>query len=262
MLKNAYFFWGNERMSWMRYMTIKSFVKLNPDWKVKLYSTKEYRDNKPWGTYEKQDFFTYSGPDYSDRLSVDIIEWDMPKELQARKISPPQLCDFFKWWVLSKNSGIYFDMDILFFKPIEDFYNEIRNYKTAICHNGWISIGVLASSGDNKFFKDLYSHTLKTFNPSHYQSAGVMAIYSKFNCREEDAFKRLSESYEGVCNFPYRYFYPYSCNEVEKIYAPGGEVGEACGLHWFGGHPLSQKYNSLLTEDTYRDYDTLFTRLC
>ena len=267
--KNIFFFWGNEKMSWMRYMTIKSFVQLNPDWKVRLFFAPQYRDNKPWGSDEGQDFFVYSGADYFSRLNdlnIDIIKWVIPDELQAlvdlHRMGPSHLSNYFKWYILAGEGGIYSDLDILFIKPIDKFYDEIRDCQTAICHKDWMSIGLLGSSGDNSFFRDLYNHTINNFNPEHYQTVGVMGIYSLFGCSQEDSFDRLSQKYEGVCNFPYSYFYPYSCHEVESIFAPETIINDdAIGLHWFGGHTMSQHYNNLLTEDNYREYDTLFTRL-
>jgi hypothetical protein len=267
--KNIFFFWGNEKMSWMRYMTIKSFCQLNPDWKVKLYFVNQYRDSKPWESTEGQDFFTYDGANYFDninKLNIEIIEWNMPPELKSmveiHSMGPSHLSNFFKWRMLSDEGGIYSDLDILFVKPIDKFYFEISQCNTAICHKDWMSIGLLGSSGNNKFFEDLYYHTLNSFDPSQYQTAGVMGIYSMFNCEEDVSFDKLTEKYEGVCNFPYSYFYPYSCYEVESIFAPETIINDdAIGLHWFGGHTMSQHYNNLLTEDNYREYDTLFTRL-
>ena len=35
--KRIFFYWGGSDMSWMRYMTLYSFRKMNPDWEVILY---------------------------------------------------------------------------------------------------------------------------------------------------------------------------------------------------------------------------------
>ena len=57
-------------------------------------------------------------------------------------------------------------------------------------------------------------------------------------------------------------FIPIHVTKVESIFAPETIINDdAIGLHWFGGHTMSQHYNNLLTEDNYREYDTLFTRL-
>jgi hypothetical protein len=33
----------------------------------------------------------------------------------------------------------------------------------------------------------------------------------------------------------------------------------AVGLHWFGGAPLSQTWNQLLTPENWKQYDSTFT---
>ena len=35
--KIAHFYWGNEILPFLRYITIYSFSILNPDWEIKLY---------------------------------------------------------------------------------------------------------------------------------------------------------------------------------------------------------------------------------
>ena len=79
--KTMKFFWGNETLSWMRYMTLYSFRKLNPDWKIELHlcppSTIKY---KTWLDGVQQDFFNFSGRDFTDKLNsldIELKEWSL-----------------------------------------------------------------------------------------------------------------------------------------------------------------------------------------
>jgi len=75
MKKDIYFYWGNETMSYMRYMTLYSFCGFNPDWKVYLIKNNT-PTNRVMQTAEKQDKTEYKGKDYSDRLkdlNIDIL---------------------------------------------------------------------------------------------------------------------------------------------------------------------------------------------
>ena len=35
--KIAHFYWGSQKLSFLRYMSLHSFKKCNPDWEVRLY---------------------------------------------------------------------------------------------------------------------------------------------------------------------------------------------------------------------------------
>ena len=48
-----YFYWGGSAMSWMRYMTLYSFRKMNPDWEMVLCLASVDVDR--W-VHRKQDF--------------------------------------------------------------------------------------------------------------------------------------------------------------------------------------------------------------
>jgi hypothetical protein len=264
--KKIYFFWGNEKMSWMRYMTLYSFRKLNPSWEIILYKAKQKHWQKTWKTNNYQDFFCYNGADYFKKIQSLDIKIEQYKETD---ITPSQISNFFKWEILSKNSGVYADMDILWFKPIDSFYEKVREFDTAICQTQYVSIGLLASSGHNNFFQDLYRNAFKCYNGEYYQTAGIENVYNFLDCvyRHEEVLNKARAKYTGLnfYNIPMDLIYPFDSKRIEEAFSSPCEIkdlpDETIGYHWYAARRVSQSFNNILTEDNYKEHNTLFSKI-
>ena len=162
--KRVAFFWGNETMSWMRWMTLLSFRKLNPDWQIDLYLCKPNGiKTKTWKDAPIQDFFNFDGEDYFKKakaLDINLKKWrliDQKGKSWEDKMGPSHKSNFFKWQELGVYGGIYSDLDILWVKPMDAYYEKIKHYNTMICYrHTYFSIGLLGASPNNKFFYDLF----------------------------------------------------------------------------------------------------------
>lgn len=268
--KKIFFFWGDTNISWLRYMTLKSFKALNPSWKITLYLSSSSEFTKTWEEKNEQDFFSYTGEDYFSKikqLGIKIDSWDFDKrELRRfphlKKITPSQKSNFFKWYKLATEGGIYADMDILFIKPLNTLYNKIKTADTVICHKEWFSIGFLASSPDNEFFKNIYNNAKNTFTLKQYQSAGVKSIYNHLwkhlPNKEKESFLKLIKKYPNqlIFNIHQSLFYHYTYRELDKLFLDKNIApDEQIGIHWYAGAPLSQEYNSKMTEENYSQFD-------
>lgn len=259
----------------MRYMTLYSFRKLNPDWQMDLFYFDEatvYK--KQWKTLENQDYFTYKGKDYFSeiqKLNINIKRWEMSEwQLDIFGcLNPVAKSDIFRWYELYKNGGIYADMDILFIKPIDQLYNNLtlNNFSTMICLTEYLSIGFLGACQHNPLFKDVYNNCLEiSKNDIGYQSFGVCSFYDLFGT---DMAKTtvLKHAYPdlSIYNLPFETVYPFSSFQIEECFTnkfTTDQVPEnTIGYHWYGGHPLSQKHNSILTEKNYKIYGNLFCQL-
>ena len=116
--KVAYFYWGNERMSFLRYCTFKTFRYYNPDWKIILVKRKNPLEAKKYNWTETQDFMYEQSEDYSDRLdeldiTVEYLEDEYP-EIAALDISDVHTSDILAWYILAYKGGIVSDTDIIF----------------------------------------------------------------------------------------------------------------------------------------------------
>lgn len=279
--RHIFFFWGNEQMSWMRYMTLKSFRLFNPDWKMILYVSKCTISNKPWTEEVLQDFFSFNGVNYYAEikdLNIEIREWDLNKinvneNIKTTNISASQMSNFFKWYTLYEIGGFYSDLDIIYFKPIDKFYNELVNsgYDTAICETSYLSIGFLASAKNNKFFLDLFSSCFGNFDAKIYQTAGVWNIsklygyqslwtYGTFIDKAREKYPDLS-----FCNIPFNLVYPLDSNHIEYAFTTDVKINNlpsnTIGYHWYAAHPIAQKFNSLITKDNYINHNMTFCNI-
>jgi len=233
--KRIFFFWGNPTMSWMRYLTLKSFCILNPDWQVILYVSKCERVTKPWRDNVDQDFFSYSGPDYLSRvqeLGVEILEWSMP---EIPNVGASHLSNFLKWYKLQAHGGIYSDMDILWLKPFDKLFEEMSNADSAICITKYLSIGLLGSNIGNKMFKAFFDHARQTYDTKRYQCVGVEAIYDLlYNDKaynedgginftyiaKQDIIQDLRDRWPDlkIFNIPFGVIYPFGCLEMDRVW--------------------------------------------
>ena len=253
-------------MSWLRYMTLWSFRKLNPSWKMELFvaGTKEVENY--WKGHNKLDFCEYKGEDYFSRLAeldIEIKDCELDNVVYYIEIGPPHLCDMCEWAELSCDGGIYCDMDVLWIKSIDSFYEEIQSYDVCITYDSYFSIGLVASSGNNRFFGDVFERSLDTFTRENYQSAGVVSLYSLASRRWMremhmlDLFKILAKQYSDLSffNIPREVVNLQLHDAGDCFNNLHTKLPEGCiGIHWYGGNPVAQEWNNKLNEDNVHKF--------
>lgn len=259
MKKNIYFYWGNNTMSYMRYMTLHSFCKYNPDWKVFLIKNTQTHERNLVNTVEKQDSTEYKGPDYSHLIAdlhVFILEFtnamiDLPEEV-VLNMSDVHIKDILNWKLLAEHGGIVADMDILFTKPIGDSIKEGADIGL-VCFDGnpqkdYIPVSFMYSSGNNDFFVDTYARALENYKPDVYESCGTMCIKEN-NIREIESnyLNSVVQKLDDAIVFPF-IAYPWATG-IEMLYNADNSQyihHKSIGIHWYGGAPPSQKVNNIL----------------
>jgi len=290
------FFWANEKMSWLRYLSIWTAKKFNPNWTVRLYlhaPEEEYGISEgPWAHQNiVQDFFNYEGENFLEKLrdiDVEIINWQpkyftktlsgiseamrLNEPLVPEDSTPSHRSNYFKWYLMATEGGFYADNDILFVRSMDELYDKYKDADDLISYHDmdkYFSIGLLASRGGSTFYRDVYIEALKVFDRSNYQQAGVVALnLSLGNHSLVGAWPAVRRKYPEmkIRNIGMGAFYPYDCSEVECYFEsdPGPLsdklVGKAVGLHWYAGHPTAQKWNNLLGPDNYKSYNNVITR--
>ena len=258
--KKIFFYWGNPVMSWLRYMTLYSFRKFNPDWEMELHVSHIDKKDKSWNGYEAQDFHSYKGKNYLpevEKLGIKIKECPV----FADGACASQNSNFFKWNELAANGGIYSDMDILFVKPIEEYYNNIKDLKTGISystdivhpgHGGHYSIGFMFSSGENMFFKDIFNFSMEHYDLKSYQGAGVDVLYKMLERNQG-----MKPYGNGLSYIPMDIVYPWRhYQQRDFFHSCHTELPEeTIGIHWYAGHPEAQEFNNNISPDTLCDYN-------
>jgi hypothetical protein len=237
-------YWGGAKLSFLRYLTIYSFHKYNPEYTIIVYTPKYPTKDISWNTFEQSG--VYDGEDWFPKLkdinNVHIVEMDMETVGLNNSLSEVHKSGLVRLGHLSQYGGVYCDMDILFFKKLPEFTK-------AICSKapeGYFSDGFLACEPGNKVYTKLYQ-LCRSANTDDYQGFGP-SLWNA-NVSEED-MKLLD-------NIPMSLVYLLDSNHIPDIhiskYQPYPEESIAC--HFYAGHPLARTSENIIT-DTEHNYDT------
>ncbi len=251
--KIAHFYWGEVSLPFLRYLSIFSFHKQNPDWKINLYYPKIRHSNKTWPTHEQK--YETNGPDYYPLLSklpINQIEFDFKTAGIKDEISEVHKSDFLRWLLLGTDGGLWSDLDIIYFKPL----NLGLSFNTYLCINQEYgnSIGFLLSCPDNKVFCYIYNKAKDTFSPDKYQSIGAPLLN-----RELEVIKTLDPQLQ---NIPMDIVYAYNALIIPEIFRepvshPVKFTERSIGLHWYAGHQLAGEYINKITEKNYKTFNNI-----
>jgi hypothetical protein len=253
-------------------MTIKSFRKHNPDWSVHLYMPKNISNDTTWrkaDSHHQNDSTDYkSKENYFDQLlseePIKIIKVDFSKTVIGSSGSEPHKSDFLRWNVLYQKGGLWSDMDIIYHKPMTELYfNNYENSQTDLIvsyderhvENGvnLTPIGFLLTKPKNSFFNSLAKKSIKLFDPNRYQSIGAYMWMGSY-----PSVKSIRESHHlQVLNLDHNVVYQFDWNNLEQIYESRTKEldDKSIGIHWYGGHPVSQKFNNEINHENYLTFD-------
>lgn len=249
--KIAHFYWGGGNLSFLRYLTIWSFHKFNPDWEIRFHFPKESSRSITWETHEHK--YSYDGQDYFEKLAeIPMHRNEVDYEAFGMDPATPeaQKGDLIKWWLLGTEGGLWLDMDIVFFGAVRF----PKRVDTCVSINALYghSIGFLASSPRNSYFAYLFQKAQKSYCARDYQSMGSSMINPEF-----PTVPSIRKRFPGlrVFNIPMGWVYPYHAGQIEQIFTSGACTfhRSTIGLHWYAGHPQAANSVNHLTEKTYRD---------
>jgi hypothetical protein len=256
-------------------MTLYSFRRMNPDWEMVLCLSEL---DESWNLSEAQDFLNYEGPDYFNKIQdlniiVEPVQFPEDFKNKFKKISPIHESDLYRYYKLYNDGGFYSDMDVLYFRSMDNIYDEIISgrYNTIVYQcPAYVAIGFLGAAKGNSFYKDLMLSSVNTVDSTRYQLYGVELIYDFFSIINGNNMligNRIETKYEElkVYSIPKFLVYQYDWIAVQHTYA--NPIGidffdpKSIGYHWYGGNPTSQKFNNLLNENNYKDYRITFSEI-
>lgn len=226
--KRAMFFWANDRMSWLRFLSLYSFRKFNPDWEIELWGVQSHGPDAWKDGHIQQDSTQYTGEDYSHLVEgLGVVRKVFVPDPRVAGASATHLSEFFKWSSMFLFGGVFADMDILFRQPMPHLAHD-----TLCWAHGNFAIGIIAGLPGSSFFRDVYSRALRA-NLNDYNGAGV------------DLLNRGRDSAK-VHLFPPEMFYPHHWKQVHLLYSDTGTPPldeRTVGLHWYAGARASQDIN-------------------
>jgi hypothetical protein len=255
------FFWSG-RMSWLRYMTLASFRKWNPDWDMVLYVPKIPCIAKTWLSREMDDR-GYTGKDYLQEVSPLGVEIQSIEALVTA--GPAHVCDMVQWEVLAGEGGFFSDMDILYLKPMNHLGSSTMEFDAVFCLEGFgeMAIGFVGSAPDNHLFDLIGGCAANNYTQSTYQCTGTEAVYRAaglwpVNLRQNPSAGRecIARFYEmfpslKIGEVPPVTVYPLDWTKVADLYHCQSRPlpDETIGIHWFGGDPRSHQASLTWTGD-------------
>lgn len=234
-------YWGAEKLSYLRYLTIISFMKYNPDWEVRLYTPiKLFKGNNTWATGEQ--IGKYIGKDYMNELPIKPIKVDMESIGMSNDIPEVHKSDILRYFLLLSYGGVWSDMDIIYTKPLiisSDIEHIVCKHPT----QHYFSIGLIGSIKGSKMFKALLDKAYITATDTDYQVYGNQIW---------NGLKIIPKTW----NIPMNLVYYLDSTMTPKIFEDNVKLPkESIGLHWYAGSPISSKWENRLTPDNYMDYD-------
>lgn len=265
----AHFYWGGNKLSYLRYMTIDSFRILNPDWKIKIHTPKivgsieeTWETNEQKGSDIQVDYF-----DQLSNLNVEIIQHDFEEYGFTNNAHEVHKSDFIRWYLLGTEGGLWSDFDILYYRPMDELLEnkqDNRNATASICYYTdpyWVSIGFILSSSNNEFYQHIHKLSKDNFDKKQYQSIGCKLFENEYTTPFEltnSNFKLLTLkpiSVYPLDAFNVRYYY----RPIKKKVLTLLNNKEVIGFHWFGGHKDSRDLENNLTPNNLLDYDNILS---
>jgi hypothetical protein len=244
--KIVFTYWEGDQLSILHYFTIYSLHKYNPDLDIIIYTDKNPKNIlREWDTHEHSINIEKKMP-----LSK-LIEINPEKILLKpinfqeeynfdNNISIIFKADFTRISKLYEHGGIWFDMDILFIKPIPDFFFNEDVDSHIFIYSGVIATGLLTASPKCSFLEKLFNGSLEIINKkelNNYQKIGPIIWiqeYNKLNEEEKREIKILDNSL----------VYPYIWNQLEMLFKNKNTTvpENTFGIHWYNGALMTKEF--------------------
>ena len=261
--KKIWLYWGNKTMSFLRYMTLYSLKKLNPDFTINLIVRKQKTDKIDSKWTEKQDDVYFRGDDYSSRISslnlnIFYVE-DIIETLDIANLQNSQLADIVGWKVLSTYGGVKSDMDILYHKPIP--YEILKDIDVSLFEYCNVNPCGFLCGTPNVFWDDVFDESIKNLN-DNYQSTGPLALTSIAKKISLDKYKGINiVKLENDMIYPFVGYEDWerncSCAFKENVELPIENIG----IHWYAGHPVPASHNAVITENNFSEYNSVICNI-
>ncbi|AYV83491.1 MAG: glycosyltransferase family 2 [Hyperionvirus sp.] len=202
-------YWNKPQMSFLNYLTLKTFIYYHPSWEIRIYVPVDFVGSK--SISENKNVKNY-WENILRNKSVNVITLDLQSS---------QLGSGIKWHVLSTTGGLWSDNDIFYINSVENLlFNDEDDYDTLLCsqNNSYLT-GFMLSKPSNDLFKDCSNQLL------HAPSAIINSKIKIRNC--------------------YVYM-PFQSANIDKIFTRNclSEIySNSIGMQWFDGSIEGDQYS-------------------
>ena len=263
--KIVFTYWEGDQLSVLHYLTIYSLHKYNPELDIFIYTDHSPKNIlREWNTHEHS-------IDIQKKIPLSKLVEVNPNKIFLRPINFQEeyqfdnnisiifKADFTRIAKLYEHGGIWFDMDILFIKPIPDFFFKENIEAFIFNYSEVIPTGFLSNIPKSKYLENLYKGSLeiiKNKNLNNYQKIGPIIWieeYIKLNKKEKKEIKTLDNNL----------IYPFLWNELDKLFNKSNAIipENTFGIHWFNGAPITKEYINQLDINNINPDKSLFDNL-
>lgn len=258
--EKLWLYWDGSPMSYLQFMTVKSFQHFHPEWTITLCMPKYRTLTKSWLTFEQKK--EYTGKNYLPELLDSGIEKriiEMESLGFFDEESEVYKSDFIRYYLLGHYGGVWSDFDTLYINSISHLnsfsgftiigdQDEINTVIVPIMNGSnlhYYTIGFMMSAPNNSFFKDL-AHVCKDFaDKSKYQSIGNQMIKKLFPTIDD--IKLKYSDYIHLFIPPHEVYLPFEYNQLELLFNSNHQEGikdYTFGIHWFNGSDMAKEFQN------------------
>lgn len=253
----AHFYWDQQVLPYLRYLTLHTFSKFNPQWELILWEPVELRDELLISWQSDEHKGVKSQPmNYRNRLEA-IPNLSIRKNAtgDTPSMSGVLESDLLRWRLLSTIGGLWSDMDILFIKPIEALSVNIqanRDCRQVVCFDFYEHmtnfIGVLLGSPSNELYGRIFKEASRSIDVRRYQSIGSSLM---------DQFVHTNSiTLDRIVNLGLEEFYLYRPENIDYLFTHNESrpLSRIVGIHWYAGHSLSTRLCSQMNHENYEGF--------
>ncbi len=195
------------------------------------------------------------------------------------QMHPVHASDLWRYEILADEGGVYFDTDIIFFRPFPD---ELLQHDVVLsCHprHRFSNIGCLLASPDNPFFREIAQYAKRRYvemvdtkfwdgqligSPIFNRMFQEWCKMERKEFDPEELMAFLSDRYQirfGL--LPYRFVTPIDSFGLHRLYnnIPFRPPAETIGVHWYAGDRFNSKpFEKRIDADNWRNHNCYLTQ--
>jgi hypothetical protein len=262
MNRTAHFYWGGGPLSWLRYLTILTFRRRNPAWRMVMHRPRCSYDRAPeWPDpphkrpYRGHDHFAQALRACDECRTHDLraegFRDDVPEAFKS---------DWLRWQLLDREGGFWADMDIVWLDGLPE--SEFRGADLAIsalkdpAANAphWLFfIGYIWSVAGNPMMRWAAKEAARHLDPENYQSIGTLMLSRQYRSEPDIHAQHPDMRFRFI---PPETYLPIRWDETGKLLERTAfDLAGTIGLHWFGGSEHAHLLEEALGPHNCQDYD-------
>ena len=240
---------GSGSLTYMAYLTIRSFIYYNPSWIINIYVPINYSDTKYSNNYWK---------DLMD-LSVNKIVMNFEKIGFYNDATEINKLNYIKWHILSTVGGLWSDPDILYINSVENtIFKTKKDFDTLIfnINNEYYPIAFFMSKANNTFFAKIKESVINMYKTNN--NTNVINILKTKYPTIENIILNFPETKFNVEDK--NIYLPFEYIEIDKIYKSNNINSlnkNTIGIYLFQGSDNAQIFNNNLENELEKNDSTI-----